>query len=164
MKVIGYNHMVLQLEDCVDCLKVVYPHLDFVFLFDHSSGHSKKRCGGLDAGQMNSGFGGSQPPTRNSMIIHADGYLGPNDSILSVGMEQSMSFESTDVGPFWMTATEGNDRRLDRARTNAVAPTLQNKTKKDLAAELSIPGLDLDPSKFKLDNLQDSVAKDYAKY
>jgi hypothetical protein len=24
--------MVLQLEDCVDCLKVVYPHLDF-FLF-----------------------------------------------------------------------------------------------------------------------------------
>jgi hypothetical protein len=153
----GYNHMVLQLEDCVDCLKVVYPHLDFVFLFDHSSGHSKKRRGGLDAGQMNSGLCGSQPTTRNSIIIHADGYLGPNDSILSVGMEQSMSFVATDVGPFWMTATERNERRLDRARTNAVAPKPRNKTKKDLVAELSVPGLVLDPSKFKLEKLQEMV-------
>jgi hypothetical protein len=27
-----YNHMSVQFEDCVDCLKVVYPHFDFVFL------------------------------------------------------------------------------------------------------------------------------------
>jgi hypothetical protein len=153
----GYNHMVLQLEDCVDCLKVVYPHLDFVFLFDQSSGHSKKRCGGLDAGQMNSRFGGSQPLTQKSMIIHADGYLGPNDSILSVGMEQSMSFVATDVGPFWRTATEQNDRRLDQARTNAVAPKPRNKTEKDLAAELSIPGLALDPSKYPLDPIRGTL-------
>jgi hypothetical protein len=42
----GYSHMVVLWEDCVDCLKVIYPHLD-------SSGHSRKRRGGLDVGQMN---------------------------------------------------------------------------------------------------------------
>jgi hypothetical protein len=31
-----YNHMAIQFEDCLDCLKVLYPHFDFAFLFDHS--------------------------------------------------------------------------------------------------------------------------------
>jgi hypothetical protein len=57
----GYNDMVLQLQDCVDCLKAAFPHLEFVFLFDHSSGHSTKRRGGLDASHMNYGFCGSHP-------------------------------------------------------------------------------------------------------
>ena len=38
-----YNHMVLQLEDCVDCVKTLYSQFDFLFLFDHSSGHDKQR-------------------------------------------------------------------------------------------------------------------------
>ncbi|KAI2509601.1 hypothetical protein MHU86_4862 [Fragilaria crotonensis] len=29
-------HMSLQLEDVVDCLRILYPSFDFVFLFDHS--------------------------------------------------------------------------------------------------------------------------------
>ena len=38
------NHMITQTEDCIDCLKVIYEdNFDFVFLFDHSSGHAKKR-------------------------------------------------------------------------------------------------------------------------
>ena len=36
-------HMALQLEDVVDCLKVVRPGYDFVFLFDHSQGHARKK-------------------------------------------------------------------------------------------------------------------------
>ena len=35
----SYHHMVLQLEDCVDVLKVLHPDFDFIFLFDHSNGH-----------------------------------------------------------------------------------------------------------------------------
>jgi hypothetical protein len=31
-----------------------------------------------------------------------------------------MSFLSTDIGPFWMTATEQNERRLDGARRDAI--------------------------------------------
>jgi hypothetical protein len=155
----GYNHMVLQLEDCVDCLKVVCPDFDFVFLFDHSSGHSKKRHGGLDAGNMNSGFGGAQPVMRNdSIIVQMDGYLGPYDSVLAVGMAQSMVFLPTDVGPFWMTVTERNARRLDRPKTNAATPKPRNKSKKDLAIELSVPGNVLDPTKFKLEKLQEMAS------
>jgi hypothetical protein len=32
----GYSHMVTQLEDCVDCLKVMYPQFNFILLFDCS--------------------------------------------------------------------------------------------------------------------------------
>jgi hypothetical protein len=35
----SYEHMVLQLEDCVDCLQVLAPQFDYLFLFDHSCGH-----------------------------------------------------------------------------------------------------------------------------
>ena len=38
------NHMILQVEDCIDCLRVLFTdQYDFAFLFDHSSGHAKKR-------------------------------------------------------------------------------------------------------------------------
>ncbi len=154
----GYHHMVLQLEDCTDCLKVAYPDFDFVFLFDHSSGHSKKRHGGLDAANMNSGFGGGQPFMRYSNIIQIDGYLGPFDPTLAVGDEQSMTFSPTDVGPFWMDAAEREERRFDRPKTNAAAPQPRNKSKKDLAVELSVPGNVLDPNKFKLEQLQEMAS------
>ena len=50
--------MVLQFEDAVDVLKVMHPAVDFVFLFDHSSGHSKQRPDGLNEHRMNRLFGG----------------------------------------------------------------------------------------------------------
>ena len=31
----NYNHMVLQFEDTIDVLKVMYPNFKFVYLFDH---------------------------------------------------------------------------------------------------------------------------------
>ena len=39
--------MVLQIEDCIDCLKVLLPNFDDVFELDHSSGHAKKLDDGL---------------------------------------------------------------------------------------------------------------------
>ena len=57
-----YNHMVLQFEDVVDCLKVMHPNFHFVFLFDHSLGHAKQRPDGLSATKMNKSFSGKSPP------------------------------------------------------------------------------------------------------
>ena len=57
----GYNHIVSQLEYCVDCVKTQYPNCDFIFLFDHSSGHTKKQTDGLDRNSMNRSFSGNQP-------------------------------------------------------------------------------------------------------
>jgi hypothetical protein len=75
----------------------------------------------VDAVDAHDKDGSCKLATWNSLILHADGCFGPCDSILSVGMEQSMSFLSTDVGPFWMTAKEQNERSLDRARRDAVS-------------------------------------------
>ena len=73
-----YNHMSIQFEDCVDCIKVIYPQFDFVFMFDHSQGHAKKLTNGLDAYTMNRGYGGAQPRMRESTIKEHNGYLGMN--------------------------------------------------------------------------------------
>ena len=37
-----YQHMVLQIEDCVDVLNIKYSQYDFLFLFDHSCGHNRQ--------------------------------------------------------------------------------------------------------------------------
>ena len=54
-------HMAIQLEDVVDCLRILRPGYDFVFLFDHSQGHARKKDGALDASSMSRSFGGAQP-------------------------------------------------------------------------------------------------------
>jgi hypothetical protein len=41
--------MTLQFEDVVDCLIVLCPEFDFLFLFDHSQGNARKRDEALDA-------------------------------------------------------------------------------------------------------------------
>jgi len=53
----NYAHMVLQFEDAVDVLQVLYPTFDFVFLFDHSATHSKQQIDGLNQLYMNKCFG-----------------------------------------------------------------------------------------------------------
>ena len=47
-----YEHMSVQFEDCVDCIKVLYPQYDFIFLFDHSCGYDRQCPDGLSANQM----------------------------------------------------------------------------------------------------------------
>jgi hypothetical protein len=38
------NHMILQVKDCIDCLRILFKdQYNFAFLFDHSSGHAKER-------------------------------------------------------------------------------------------------------------------------
>ena len=68
--------MVLQLEDCIDCLKVLFPNYNQQFLLDHLSSHAKKRLGGLDAIAMNIDYDGCQPKMYSTLIKNADGYYG----------------------------------------------------------------------------------------
>ena len=70
------NHMIVQLEDCIDCLQVVYgDDYEFVFMFDHSSGHAKKSHNGLYGDKKNVKQKGIlQHPT---LIKTKDDYLGP---------------------------------------------------------------------------------------
>jgi hypothetical protein len=34
-----YDHMAVQFEDCVDCIKTLFPQFDSIWQFDHSCGH-----------------------------------------------------------------------------------------------------------------------------
>ena len=38
-----YDRMILQLEDCIDCLTVLHLKYDFFFLFDHSCGNDRRK-------------------------------------------------------------------------------------------------------------------------
>jgi len=64
----NFNHAALQLEDLVDCLIVLFPNVDFVFLFDQSSGHGKHQKDGLSANLMNRGWGGAGPIMHSTQI------------------------------------------------------------------------------------------------
>ncbi len=95
-------HMSMQFEDVVDCLQVLYPEFDFVFLFNHSQGHGRKRDGALSAMHISRTYGGAQPIMRDSIIIQTEGFLGPYLPKLKCGDTQSMVFKPEDIGPWYL--------------------------------------------------------------
>jgi hypothetical protein len=73
-----YQWMVCQLDDCVDVLKTLFGNqYDFLFMFDHSCGHDKKRTDGLIVENMAKIYGGKQAVMRNTEIKGVLAYLGP---------------------------------------------------------------------------------------
>jgi hypothetical protein len=123
--------MALQFEDVVDCLKVLYPAFDFVFLFDHSQGHARKREGALDAKRMSKNYGGVQPKMRETTIDAAAGFLGPHEHELRlpVGAVQQMVFQPEDLGPWYIENVDerrgdkqtGRSRRVKKTRLQLIA-------------------------------------------
>ncbi|KAG7372149.1 hypothetical protein IV203_018292 [Nitzschia inconspicua] len=113
------NHMAVQFEDVVDCLKVLYPSHEFVFLFDHSQGHSRKRKGALDVNNMNVSFG--------------------------VGDTQRMNWsneeppEESTEGPFNLSVQERRKRRSTQLLDEYV--NNKPKTKKELTTDLQREGI-----------------------
>ena len=156
-------HMALQFEDVVDCLKVLYPQYEFVFLFDHSQGHARKRNGALDAKQMSKYFGGAQLPMRETTILASEGFLGPFAPKLEVGDIQSMVFDRpTDVGPWYLSSEEretrrhnqstGQSKRIERTKkllvdalksSGVILQIHRNHTKKELQEFARNNGVDL---------------------
>lgn len=57
----NYNHMVLQMEDCVQVLKHLYPQFEYVFIFDHLNGHNRMKPNGLNLNKISVCYGGKQP-------------------------------------------------------------------------------------------------------
>ena len=103
-------HMSLQLEDVVDCLQVLYPEFELVFLFDHSQGHACRRNGVLNAMHMSRTFGGAQASMRETTITQEKGFLGHHSPRLKVGDTQSFTFTAEDGGP-WNLAPEQREMK-----------------------------------------------------
>ena len=77
-----YDHMVIQLEDCVDIPKALHPGFYFIFLFDDSCGHDRGRKYGLNVKNMNSGYIRAQREVKPKNIKQGVGYLGPHYIII----------------------------------------------------------------------------------
>ena len=64
----NYNRMVIQFEDAVDVLRVMHPQYDFIFLFDHSSGHAQQRPDDINPFRMNCSYGGKATHTCKQLL------------------------------------------------------------------------------------------------
>jgi len=122
----NYDRMVLQLKDCVDVLKCLYPQYDFLFLFDHSCGHHKQQPNGLNAENMLINYGGQQSILRSTVIKEENGHLGPQP-----GDEQHFTFQRNDSGPFRMMERMRSEKKEDKVVEGA------KKVKKIRKAELT---------------------------
>jgi hypothetical protein len=133
-----YEHMVLQFEDVVDCLMVLFPQYDYLFMFDHSCGHDKQREDGLNVQRMSKLYGGKQPKMRDTVITHEKGFLGPFTKTLRVGDTQSLVFKAADSGPFWLSIEERERKRNDILK-EGIKQVKQ--TKKELIKALEQKGI-----------------------
>ena len=107
--------MIVQFEDIIDVLRVLYQDkYDFIFYFDHSSGHDRLRPDGLNAKMMNKGYGGTQLNMRES-TIKDETYLGlySHPHKLHIGDTQHMQFQPNDYGPFYLTPEDRANRKFN---------------------------------------------------
>ena len=127
-----FDCMALQLEDCIDCMKVIHPNLEFVFLLDHSNGHDKIRPDGLNAKKVRKNYGGKQPKMRES-TMKDETYFGIYDRILNVGDIQQMVYRENDIGPFYLSLEERQASKYDVVTNEVTTPYL---SKKELIEQL----------------------------
>jgi hypothetical protein len=141
--------MVLQLEDCADCLRALYPNIKFVFILDHTCGHDKQKEDGLNAANMGKSFVGTRAKLQDTHIKEEMGYLGSFSATFKAGNVQHMTFDPTDNGPFWMDV-----RTWVKTRRDVILSRTQKKRmfrKDELQQMLITKGLTM---KGKLKDLQ----------
>lgn len=142
------SHAKLQLEDATDVLSVVYPRHDFVFKFDQSAGHTKKRKNGLAANKMNVSWGGKAPEMRETEIKE----LGPHNPILTIGEIQHMVFRECDPGPFYVSDDQKAATKYDVTLTNETIK--RKKVKAELLVELRKAGYDTTKKRYLVSELE----------
>ena len=123
------HHMMVQMEDCADCLAVLFPDCQIIDEYDWSGVHGIKKADALDAASMNVKFGGAVAKKHDTTITA--GCLGPfdakitvgestHDRKLTIGETQSMVFLETDPPPFYDLTCPKNDVKtgaMKRKRT-----------------------------------------------
>jgi hypothetical protein len=161
--------MAIQFEDVVDCLKVLYEDYDFVFLFDHSQGHSRKREGALDVANMRVNFGGkTQKDLRDASIPCREGYMGSLPGTLQPGPDcvQCFNFPVYDEdyelqpgdGPFYLSKEEKMEKRYDKVEetgqfTDKLVAELKQEIEERTGTELGTK------KRWKLPELQDMARR-----
>jgi hypothetical protein len=102
----SYEHLIVQMEDCVDVLRGVldFKKYEIRFMVDHSCGHDRQRDDGLNVIHMNKDYGGKQRMMHHTKIT--EDILGPHHPLLQSNEVQYMSYRTSDEGPFDMDPEE----------------------------------------------------------
>ena len=135
----SYEDMIVQVEDCRDCLKAIHREAyDYLFLFDHSNGHNKLSPDTLSPTLIRKEFGGKQPHMRPS-TMKDNTFLGPyhHPTKLKQGEIQLMLFQPTDDGPFYMNEKEREERHNDKITGTKTV----NLTKDEMKEQLKLKGI-----------------------
>ena len=135
-----YDHMVIQLEDCIDVLQTQFPDFDFIFLVDHSNGHDRLQPDGLNLNKISVRYGGKQPIMRNTKLTSPN-LFGPfhtKEYALQLGDTQIMQFSDTDPGPCYYNDHERSTKRHDR---NTGKKRVRNMVKHNLIEALKSIGI-----------------------
>ena len=90
---------------------------------------------------MNKEYGGKKPIMHDSYIPMEEGYLGPHQRKVNVGMNQVMVFKEDDDGPFYLNQEDRESRRHDKEMDE---DRVVKKTKRELVDELKATGI-MDP-------------------
>ena len=110
----SYEHMVVQIEDCIDVLRHTHPQFYFIFLLDNSNGHDRLQPDRLSITKINIRHAGKQPRMRSSKLTHQEfGPFHTSDSKLQPNDIQSMQFSESDPGPCYLSEQERIEQRLD---------------------------------------------------
>ena len=136
-----YECMSLQLEDCIDCMNVLYPQFDVVFLFDHSNGHDRLQPNGLSTTKIRKNFGGKQPKMRSSILTDKNCF-GPYHNCsfkLQLNMSQSMVFGALDDGPILLDDVSRESRKYDLDSGNIVNIQMKKSQLIELLKKESVP-------------------------
>ena len=155
-----YESMVIQLEDIVDVLIVLYPQYDYLLMFDHSNGHDRMQPDGLNANNINKLYGGKQPKMHDRLLTN-DVILGSyknHTGILKTGeMQQLVRTNADAIGPFYLSESERVQKKYD---VDTGQFNIKNKTREIIIEDLLRVDPNMDP-KGNLKKLQDlCVAKD----
>jgi hypothetical protein len=135
-----YEAMVLQMEDIVDCLKVLYPSYDYILLFDHSNGHDKKQPNGLNANRVSKNFGGVQPKMRNTKLTDTNcfGSFHSRTYKHQLGDVQEMVFKESDEGPITLSPEEREKRKYDKKTGKTRSKPIKKEKLMDMMKEMGV--------------------------
>ena len=93
-----------QAIDCMDCMDVLYPHLQWALMVDHSSGHAAYAPDALKAAKSSIGkyYGGAKGKVRDTVVpAGSRGTLEFKDGMAQEGEIQHSVFKDTDPPPFY---------------------------------------------------------------
>jgi len=86
------------------------------FLFDHSCGHDKQWEDGLNIENMSKTYGRKQHAIQQSVIEQEHRYLDMYEHTIEPRDTQTMTFQASDSGPFWMAEQQREETRKDRVQ------------------------------------------------